>query len=466
METVIIRNQAEWDELPESYSTETTIDIHSATIIRISSCPKESKVRARDNSSVEAWDNSRVKAMDNSRVKAWDNSSVEAWDNSRVKAWDNSSVEAWDNSRVEAREYSSVEAWDNSRVKAMDNSSVKAMGKSLVKAWGNSSVSAWGNSSVKARGNSRVEAGDNSSVEAWGNSSVSAWGNSSVKARDYSSVKAIGKSLVGAWNNSSVVAVDNSHVEAWDNSRVEAWGNSSAVAMSNSNVVAWDNSSVEARGNSSVVAMGKSHVKAWDNTKISLYEESYCYVKYVGVTVLSLLDYATCQTNIQDFSVNEKSPTANLTIVPMDFEISFEEWLRRGYVVADGIHKKLISNKTIRDKSIYEVMDFPEETVSYVVRDGDIFSHGPTVKKAIEDLKYKLSDRDVSEFDYLKNDLNKEITLKEAIQAYRCITGACESGVKEFVQSIEVPKKLTMKVVLGLTKGHYGDKDLRNFLSK
>ena len=73
-----------------------------------------------------------------------------------VEARDNSTVEAWDNSTVEARDNSTVEAWDNSTVAASDNSTVEARGNSTVVAWDNSTVEARGNSTVVAKGNVQV----------------------------------------------------------------------------------------------------------------------------------------------------------------------------------------------------------------------------------------------------------------------------------------------------------------------
>ena len=138
------------------------------------------------------WEPAIVKQKYKARVVARENSSVEAWENSSVVARENSSVVAWGNSSVEARENSSVVAWENSSVVAWENSSVVARENSSVVAWGNSSVEAWENSSVVAWENSSVEAWENSSVVAWGNSSVVAWENSSVEARENSSVVARG----------------------------------------------------------------------------------------------------------------------------------------------------------------------------------------------------------------------------------------------------------------------------------
>jgi len=240
---ITVTTQDELDALPSKFDEYTRIYIKGGA--------RDNRIAvkvARENSSVEAWENSSVVARGNSSVEAWGNSSVEAWGNSSVVAWENSSVVAWGNS--------SVVAWGNSSVEARENSSVEA----------------WGNSSVEARENSSVEAWENSSVVAWENSSVEAWGNSSVVA----------------WENSSVVACENSSVVAWENSSVVARGNSSVEARGNSSVVACENSSVVAWGNSSVEARGNSSVEAWGNVGVHL-QSDFSNVLLFGFSVLWVL---------------------------------------------------------------------------------------------------------------------------------------------------------------------------------
>ena len=347
--------------------------------------------------------------------------------------------------------YTTIEIRSSTTVvvlEARGNSSVVARGNSSVEARGNSSVVARGNSSVVALDNSSVVARGNSSVVAWDNSSVEAWGNSSVEARDNSSVVAL--------DNSSVVAWDNSSVVAWDNSSVEARGNSSVEARDNSSVVAWDNSSVVARENSSVVARG--------NSSVVLMICAYVIVLSSRVVVKKLLDYSTAVFRGCPENIVEKSETSTSKVVPGYIELSFQEWLRRGYVYADGISKKLKSQKKIGEIEVYECENFPKKSSSYVVKKGELFSHGETVEKAIEDLRYKIGNRDTAEFESWR-DLNKEITLDEAITGYRVITGACEFGVKEFVKSKTFEEKLTPKKIVELTVGQFGNEKLSEFLS-
>ena len=221
---------------------------------------------------------------------------------------------------------------------------------------------------------------------------------------------------------------------------------------------------LEALGNSSVEARGNSSVEAWDNSSVELMICAHAVVVNSKVVVKKLLDYSTALFRGCPENIVEKSETATSKVVPLDFTTSFEEWLRRGYVYADGITKKLKSQKKIGEIEVYECENFPKKSSSYVVKKGELFSHGDTVEKAIEDLRYKIGNRNTAEFESWR-DVNKVITLDEAITGYRVITGACEFGVKEFVKSKTFEEKLTPKMIVELTVGQFGNEKLSEFLA-
>ena len=240
---------------------------------------------------------------------------------------------------------------------------------------------------------------------------------------------------------------------ACGNSSVEAHDNSSVVACGNSSVEAHDNSSVVAYNNSSVVACGNSSVEAHDFSMIAIIMDS--------VVIKHLADYSIASLRGVKPKILKQDGTATAKETPKFLNHSFETWLERGYVSADDIRKKLISKKTLRDVEVFTVQDFPKKTESFVVRRGDKFSHGKTIEEAIEDLRYKLSDRDTTRFKEWKQ--NTEITIEEAIESYRAITGACEFGVKEFCKGQRLPEKITIKEAIKRTDGQYGSKEYREF---
>jgi len=129
-------------------------------------------------------------------------------------------------------------------------------------------------------------------------------------------------------------------------------------------------------------------------------------------------------------------------------------FLKKGFVFSDGILQHLISKKKKGDFVIYKTRKIGSENINYVVQRGETFSHGETIKQAMDDLKYKISNRDCSE--YKKWQMADVKTKEELIQAYRKISGACETGVKNFLSGKDLPEKMTIIEALGIVGGNYG----------
>jgi len=104
-----------------------------------------------------------------------------------------------------------------------------------------------------------------------------------------------------------------------------------------------------------------------------------------------------------------------------------------------------------------------KKDLSYVVTDGVNFAHGKTIKEARKSLLYKISDRDTAEYKSMNADTI--LTFKECIEAYRAITGACEFGVRNFVESMgKLKKKYAIKEVIEITKNQYGNEAFERFI--
>ena len=193
------------------------------------------------------------------------------------------------------------------------------------------------------------------------------------------------------------------------------------------------------------------------------YEYSNILVFSSYVRLEALYDFAVCRLcDVENISPTKKDDTVLILNDTRYLNISFETWLERGYVVADGIHAKLVSTKKLGDIDVFTVKkDFLTDTESYVVKRGDTFSHGETIEKAIEDLRYKLSSRDTSRFKNWK--LDTEISVDDAIQSYRAITGACEFGVKDFVSKVKIPKVITVGKVIEMTADKFGNREFTEF---
>jgi len=130
------------------------------------------------------------------------------------------------------------------------------------------------------------------------------------------------------------------------------------------------------------------------------------------------------------------------------------EWQDGKYIMVDGILSKVIHKRG----NIYKVCDIiNKDKISYIVTDGINYSHGESIKKAKEDLLYKISNRDKSIYNSLTT--NSELSFKESIICYKVITGACGFGIKDFVERNNIPKYRKYKIseIIKLTKGWYGN---------
>ncbi len=105
-------------------------------------------------------------------------------------------------------------------------------------------------------------------------------------------------------------------------------------------------------------------------------------------------------------------------------------WQEGKYVKADGIFTEVINKKG----NIYKVKKVHSQKEFYLVTDGKTHAHGDTLQKAKEDFRFKLMS------EKLKNEPIKKDTII-TINYYRLITGACEMGVKNWMQQNKIKKE-------------------------
>jgi len=132
------------------------------------------------------------------------------------------------------------------------------------------------------------------------------------------------------------------------------------------------------------------------------------------------------------------------------------------HIMADSILSKIINKKG----NVYKVINYGENEESFIIKDGDVYSHGKTIKEARDSLIYKITDRDTSAYDNYT--LETEVTKEEAIKMYRSITGACEGGTKYFVEQNEdkLKDKFNIKELIDLTKGQFGNTKFKEFFKR
>ena len=128
--------------------------------------------------------------------------------------------------------------------------------------------------------------------------------------------------------------------------------------------------------------------------------------------------------------------------------------------IIDGIKIIILQRK----KNVIKGLFLNDLRPCYVVEKDGVYAHGATLKEAKESLIYKITDRDKS--DYEDYTLDTEVTHEEAIKMYRVITGACEAGTRHFVENVlaEKKEKYTVKEIIKLTEGQYGNETLKEFM--
>ena len=146
------------------------------------------------------------------------------------------------------------------------------------------------------------------------------------------------------------------------------------------------------------------------------------------------------------------------------FYMNMPDGTRQEHIIADSILSKVISKKTIKDLTIYKVINHNKTKESFLVFDGENYSHGDTLKEAKESLIYKISNRDTSEFE--KYSINDELDKATLIKMYRAITGACEAGTRYFCENNEIPDRCTIKKAIELTKGQYNADKFEGFFKE
>ena len=136
----------------------------------------------------------------------------------------------------------------------------------------------------------------------------------------------------------------------------------------------------------------------------------------------------------------------------------------REFLHVDGILSEVIEKKG----NVYHVRNGVNDPITYVVTDGNNhWAHGETLEEAKQDLIYKISKRDKSEYESLT--LDSELTYNEAVVCYRVITGACRAGTQDYLEKrLPEPKKekYSIKEMIELTKNEYGGRTLQEFFDK
>jgi hypothetical protein len=124
-QTLIVKSQAEFDQLSAGLDESINIVIDSLERIYVSKKQSHRLIEVRGKSKVVAWGKARLVAKDQSEVFAWGFSQVKALGSSKVEAKDNAVVLAKENSQIFGSGHSKVSAFDCSHVTACDQAELK-----------------------------------------------------------------------------------------------------------------------------------------------------------------------------------------------------------------------------------------------------------------------------------------------------------------------------------------------------
>ena len=185
---------------------------------------------------------------------------------------------------------------------------------------------------------------------------------------------------------------------------------------------------------------------------------------FTGCTSLTTIPEGTVFNSRADFS-----GCTSLVNLPLD--LTCDRFLFDGKISGyefrymDGICTVVLSEKRKGDLTIMRCR-YPRfksgklvGRIHYVASNGDQFAHGKSAKDAIEDLQFKLSERNPDEWRNMPLDTVK--TPKEWAQVYRDCTGACREGIQEFMSQHKLKRKYTLAEILEATKGAYQYKEFR-----
>ena len=134
------------------------------------------------------------------------------------------------------------------------------------------------------------------------------------------------------------------------------------------------------------------------------------------------------------------------------------------YIDVDGIFGKIVEQKG----NVYHIRFKNRKYIIYIVTDGEgHWAHGVTLEDAKDDLLYKITDRNKSDYENLT--LDSELSFEDAIMCYRVITGACSFGTRDFIKNRlgnNKKDKYTIKEIIDLTEDEYGNKIFKDFFCK
>jgi len=142
---------------------------------------------------------------------------------------------------------------------------------------------------------------------------------------------------------------------------------------------------------------------------------------------------------------------------------SLLSWKDGKYVRVDGIFTEVLHTRG----NIRKAKKLDSDKEFYLVTDGNgNYAHGNTIREANQDLLFKTTRRNKSDYEELGVD--SVLPYVDAIICYRVITGACSFGTKDFLNNRlkNKQKQYSIKEIIELTKNEYKGEEFKEFFTK
>jgi ribosomal protein L36 len=277
---------------------------------------------------------------------------------------------------------------------------------------------------------------------------------------DYLTIKSGHNSTVTCGYRSTVTCGHWSTVTCGDGSNVTCGYSSNVTCGHRSTVTCWDGSNVTCGDGSTVTCGYRSTVTCGYRSTVTCGEDSN--VTCGDGSTVTCGEECVIVRRGGVFEVIQPMAGDIIQICPYEIKGHLKNGLLNGepHIIADGILSKIIKRKG----NVYKVINHGQSEQSYLIKRGNDYAHGKTLKDAREALIYKISDRDTSKYDDLT--LESILSKEEAIQCYIVITGSCSEGTKYFVdRQDDLKDEYSIKDIIELTQGQFGNDTFKQFFS-
>jgi hypothetical protein len=301
---------------------------------------------------------------------------------------------------------------------------------------------------------------DDNTINGGDNNKIYCRDGNSIDGGNYNSINCGNHNKINCGNYNSInCGYDNTIDGGYDN-RIDC-GNHNSINCR-------DGNKIDGGNYNSINCRNKNKIDCSNNNSINGCNKNTIDCSYYSKINCSGTDNAVINRNVFEVITLEKD--TEYKICPYEIEGHLKGGIysktNTECIIIDNMLSEIISQKG----NVYKVKNYNKNTksfdneISYIVQDGDIYSHGETIKEARDSLVYKISNRDTSIYKDLK--LDSILTKTDAIKCYRVITGSCEFGVKSFVESVNIDKdNFTIQEIIDITKGQYGNDVFMDFFN-